>query len=396
MGVRRWLARRAVRASRVLVVEGPGAWRARVAAEHAVGMRGWRLAESPASADVLLVVGEPGTELAEVVARLWDAMPGPRARVDLTVGADPEPALDAAVASLLDADAQAEDAAGRAAPDVSADETEHGGMDHDGMDHGGHDGMDHGGHDGMDHGGHDGMDHGDMEMAPDGIPLAEGTAGDRDGLEMDALPVRLGPVLPHWPAGLVLDVTLHGDLVAEAAARFLGAAGEDSPAVADPAVLAARHCDDVVAVLALAGWDGGASLARSARDTLLERHGGDARDTLLDLRHRVARSRALRWSLGGVGVVSASLAARHGLPERAVGDCHDRVLGLLDRAIATARTYGGLGSSAPGDPSEVDDAAGIPVEALGTLVTGHDLAVARLVVATLGTPLTPAEVGAHG
>lgn len=388
MGVRRWLARRAVRASRVLVVECPGAWRARVAAEHAVGMRGWRLAESPASADVLLVVGEPGTELAEVVAGLWDAMPGPRARVDLAVGADPESALDTAVASLLDPHAQAQDAAGRTVPDLPADETEHDGMDHDGMDHGGHDGMD--------HGGHDGMDHGDMEMAPDGIPLAEGTEDDRDGLEMDALPVRLGPVLPHWPAGLVLDVTLHGDLVAGAAARFLGPAGEDSPAIADPAVLSARHCDDVVAVLALVGWADGASLARSARDTLLERHGGDARDTLLDLRHQVARSRTLRWSLGGVGVVSVSLAARHGLPERAVGDCHDRVLGLLDRAITTARTYGGLGSAAPRDPADVDDAAGVPVQALGPLVTGYDLAVARLVVATLGTPLTPAEVGAHG
>ncbi|WP_299441150.1 hypothetical protein [uncultured Phycicoccus sp.] len=388
MGVRRWLARRAVRASRVLVVECPGAWRDRVDAEHAVRARGWRLAESPASADVLLVVGEPGAELVEVVAGLWDAMPGPRARVDLAVGADPEPALDTAVASLLDTSAQAEDAGGRAQPDLGGDGTEHHGMDHEGMDHGGHEGMG--------HGSHEGMDHGDMEMAPDGIPLAGGTEDDRDGLEMDALPVRLGPVLPHWPAGLVLDVTLHGDLVTGGAARFLGAGAEDLPAAPDPAVLAARHCDDVVAVLALAGWDGGAALARAARDTLLERHGGDARDTLLDLRYRVARSRTLRWSLGGVGVVSAPLAARHGLPERAVGDCHDRVLALVDRTIATARVYGGLGSATPVDPADVDDAAGVPVQALGPLVTGYDLAVARLVVASLGTPLTPAEVGAHG
>ena len=49
-------------------------------------------------------------------------------------------------------------------------------------------------------------------MSPDGIPLAEG-AEDRDGLEMDVLHLPLGPVLAHWPAGVVLRVTLHGDVV---------------------------------------------------------------------------------------------------------------------------------------------------------------------------------------
>src|SRR5699024_11402590 len=70
----------------------------------------------------------------------------------------------------------------------------HGGMDHSG--HGSHGGMDHSGHSG--HGGHGGMD-----MAPEGISLAQG-GQDRDGLEMDVLHLPLGPVLPFWPAGLVL------------------------------------------------------------------------------------------------------------------------------------------------------------------------------------------------
>ena len=83
--------------------------------------------------------------------------------------------------------------------------------------------MDHGGH-GMDHGG---MDHGDMEMSPGGIPLAEG-GEDRDGLEMDVLHVRLGPVLPHWPAGLVLRCSLQGDVIAEAQAELV-----DGPALQD-------------------------------------------------------------------------------------------------------------------------------------------------------------------
>ena len=76
--------------------------------------------------------------------------------------------------------------------------------------------MDHGD---MDHGD---MDHGDMEMAPGGIPLAEG-AEDRDGLEMDVLVHPLGPLLDRWPGGLELRVTLHGDVVADAEAHWWGA-----------------------------------------------------------------------------------------------------------------------------------------------------------------------------
>ena len=57
---------------------------------------------------------------------------------------------------------------------------------------------------------------------PDGIPLAEG-AEDRDGLEMDVLHLPLGPVLRHWPAGVVLRLTLHGDVVADAEVTRLDA-----------------------------------------------------------------------------------------------------------------------------------------------------------------------------
>ncbi|MGB7817777.1 MAG: hypothetical protein WBL35_03460, partial [Ornithinibacter sp.] len=243
MGLNDWLASRAVRVAQVLLVECPGSWMVRVAAERAVVQRGWRLAESPASADVLMVVGRPAEELDEVVGRLWDAMPGPRTRVDLADGADVVGALDEAAAHLGDARAQAGDAASRTGADEPAEDQESGdsGMDHGDMDHGG-----------MDHGdmGHGGMDHGDMDMAPDGIPLAEGSDDDRDGLEMDALPVRLGPVLPHWPAGLVLDVTLHGDLVAQASARLVDS-GAGAPGAHGP--VTARACDGVATVLDLAG-----------------------------------------------------------------------------------------------------------------------------------------------
>jgi hypothetical protein len=377
MGVRGWLARRAVRATRVLVVEGGNAFERRVAVERAVHGRGWRLAESPASADALVVVGDLGPELRDVVERLWDAMPGPRARAEATV-VDAEGALDDVAAALLDPARQSEDASTRAPePDLARD---HGDMDHEGMDHGD-----------MDHGD---MDHGGMDMAPGGIPLAGGSDEDRDGLEMDELPLRLGPVLPGWPAGLVIDVALHGDLVVKASARVLGsvAAGGD-PESATPTVRAARHCDEAATVLDLCGWTEGAGLARSARDALLDRAGDDGRGALIDLRHRVEHSRLLRWSLREVGVVTEQHAADLDLPEAVVGDCRDRLLRLVDRAIAVAPTFPGV--QAPPPAAEAESPV-VPLHDWGRLIEGRDLVEARLVIATLGAPVAADTVVTGG
>ena len=378
MGVSGWLARRAVRATRVLVVEGTGGFVVRVAVERETSARGWRLAQSPADADALVVAGRAEDELADVVERLWAALPGPRARVHVTDASEARAALDTVAGRLTDRSAQAEDAAGRAVPDPSGE-----GASHEGMDHGGHEGMDHGGHEGMDHGG--------MDMAPDGIPLAEGADDDRDGLEMDALPVRLGPVLPHWPAGLVLDVMLHGDLVADARARLLDD-GEPRSAEA-PDVRAARRCDELADALALVGWDEAVTLARSARDDLLAHGGGDARALLIEVRHRVEHSRLLRWSLAGVGEVTAEQAERLGLPPEVVGDCRDRLLGLVERATAAARAYAGT-AGVDGSAEAVEPPV-IPVTACGPLVRGLDLSVARLVIATLGGTAPSSEKVGH-
>jgi hypothetical protein len=383
VGLSSWLARRASRATRVLVVEGADGFVVRVAVERAVLARGWRLAESPASADALLLAGRVVGELGAAVERVWDAMPGPRARHEVVDVAGVRTVLDEVVSRLVDQGAQAEDAAGRAAPDPAPgdgeDHEDHEGTDHGGMDHEDHAGMDHRG--GTAGGGHGHMGHGDGDMAPDGIPLAGGSEEDRDGLEMDAVPVRLGPVLPYWPAGLVLDATLHGDLVVAAAARLVdGPAG--TPDGEPPGVRAARRCDEVVAVGALAGWEQGAALARSARDALLDHQGDDARGTLLDLRHRAERSRLLRWSLGGVGEVRPEDAEELGLPHAVVGDCRDRLLRLIEGALAAARASAGTVPTA----DDGGAAPGIPATAFGPLVAGRDLAVVRLVVASLGTP----------
>ena len=50
---------------------------------------------------------------------------------------------------------------------------------------------------------------------PYGRPMAE-RADDRDGLKLDYLPVRVGPLFAPFPVGLALDLKLQGDVILEA------------------------------------------------------------------------------------------------------------------------------------------------------------------------------------
>ncbi len=379
MGLTSFVGRSALRATRVLCVEGPGQWLTRVAVEREVERRGWRPALTPADADVLVVCGSAGTVYEDLVSQLWEQLPGPRAQVHVDNGRGVSPTLDAAAAVLLDADAQRDDARTRhSTPD-------HEGMDQEGMDHGGidHGGMDHGG---MDHGDggmdQEGMDHGGME--PNGIPLAGG-GGDRDGLEMDVLHVRLGPVLPHWPAGFVLRCSLQGDVIVHAEASHIDSQTVVSRTVrggtVEPAfeqgrpvgsVAAARRCDDVSALLGLAGWDRAAALARRARDHHLDGDLQAAHAAVARLDGVVGRSRMLRWSLRGLARVDDQRAAELGLPPGLTGDALDRLRAAL------------FWLTSPADDRPEGDGPSVPAEAVAQLATGLDLAAARLVVASLG------------
>jgi hypothetical protein len=355
VGLRDAIARSAAGCAHVLVVEAPGRWRTRAAVERALLTRGWRLAVSPADADVLVVCGEPGPRLGEAVELVWHQMPGPRVRVDVREHDEVVGRLDEGGALLRDTAHHRHDARHRpTASDLLGEHGDHGDMDHGDMDHGD---MDHGD---MDHGD---MDHGDMDMAPGGIPLAGG-GEDRDGLEMDVLDVRLGPVLPHWPAGLVLRCSLQGDVITAARAEVVDGADHAAP----PGDRAARTIDNVVSLLALAGWDDAAAEARRVRDAVLE-HGPDesARAGLDGLRRKVRRSRVLRWSLRRVGPLSEDDVHRDGLPAETVGDTYDRLIRMLDRA-----------ADASGDQAPT-----YSTHHLERLVTGSDLATARLVVAGL-------------
>ena len=71
---------------------------------------GARVATSAADADVLLVCGTPGPELAGVIDRLWDQLPGPRARAVVHFPTDVDAAVARAILDLQDVGAQRVDA----------------------------------------------------------------------------------------------------------------------------------------------------------------------------------------------------------------------------------------------------------------------------------------------
>ncbi len=369
MGLSSLLARWGVAGAHVLVVESPGSWLTRATVERALERRGWRTALSPADADLLVVCGQPGDRLAEIVEQTWDLLPGPRTRVQVEHAEHVEPMLDAARAGLLDEQGQRQDAARRplAPPRLeegtqaeSADDGDMGGMVGDDMD-----------------------DMDDMDMSgPAGIALAGGES-DRDGLEMDVLHVPLGPVLPHWPPGLVLWCTLQGDVLTAAEVDVLASSAPAPRGSAGPQV--ARRLDAAVDLLALAGWQAAAGEVRALRDGLLVNGpdpGPDGAAPIQQVHDKVARSRTLRWALRGLGHLDGptdgptdgppdSATDGSAVPAGLAGDVYDRLLALLSAA-------GDALDRAP----EVDRTPVLRL--LPELVVGLDVAAARLVVASLG------------
>ena len=356
MGLKRLLARAAVSRAHVLVVATPSAFTTRVVLERALLGRGWVQADSPADADVLAVCGHEFPQLTEALQVVWDAMPGPRVRVDLADRASVPAALAHAARQLLDTNQHVEQARHRAS--VSS-------PSHDG---------------GM---GHSDMAPDDMDMAPGGIPLAEG-AEDRDGLEMDVLHLPLGPVLPYWPSGLVLHCALHGDVAIDVEAEVLAEPARVQLAAGTldgPGLAAARACDAIVSVLALAGWPVGAGLARRVRDACMDGDLHGAAEHLDHLRRTTARSLLLRWMLRGIGRLDAEVVEGRSAVQQLVGDVYDRLVALLDRVEQEL-----LGSASP-PPSPAD-----LVDVLPALVDGLELASVRLVVASLGLEVAPSPV----
>lgn len=384
MGLNEAIARRASRGAHVLIVEVPGWAETRMLLEAELDRRGWMIALSPADADVLAVCGNPGDELLAVTERVWAQLPGPRARMRMTTSAGLGSLLDDVAEQLADDPRQRRDALGRSRSTEVAKTQE------DAPDPGDHGGMSHGGMDlsrgGMDHGdmSHGGMDHGGMDMMmPGGIPLAGG-GDDRDGLEMDVLRVPLGPVLPHWPAGLVVDCVLQGDVIVSAEARVLGAQSvlaEESTLADDPRrqrVL--RLLDLAVRLLAVAGWRSAAETANRLRRDVLANADLPAQAAGLDrLRRQVERSMLLRWSLRGI----APNRNPPGSKKEPGGDIRHRLIGWLREAADVAAKAHAPADQATGDADRAKRASTALAD-LPEMIRGADLGTARLLIAGLG------------
>lgn len=429
MGLSATALRLAAAHPHALLAVAPGATAVRLEVERRLRERGWPEAAAAADADLVVVCGSPGRQLADAVERLRLQVPAPSAQVEIVAVGDVEPALERAQARLVDLTLQHRGAVERHRQrerrrhEPTGHETGHDGGDGHGNGHGGGHGAD--GGDG-DRGGHEG--HGEGAVVA-GLRLAS-RAPDRDGLKLDRLHLPLGPVLPDWPAGLVVRTSLQGDVLQEVEAAVLdggdrapeppfwsepwlrAASGERVGAGEAARRRAAAHLDSLGRLLTVAGWEAAAVAARRLRDDLLV--GVEARALAPRLRpfaRRVRASRLLRWSLAGLGVLDRKAVIEHGVAGpalRAGGDVWARLLGWLEETEA-ALSEVGSGELLAGD-ERVEGPRGrvggerppslALLEVLPDLLLGSELAGARLIVASLDPDpdelLAERPVAAHG
>lgn len=335
----------------LLLVQAPGGTVARLAVERLAREWGWPVVDTPADADLLVAFGGGGVPLDEVLDRLWAAIPAPRWLVRLPPETSPEEA-GAALATAREAMLQRPDGNHHPTPARTAQgvEANHA-TGHDQMSgaagHGDDEAMGDDGHEmpgdsqamrgderAMHGGGHDMHDmdamHGEGMGLPGGLPMAH-RAADRDGLQLDVLHVPLGPALSDWPAGLRLRLAMQGDVAQRVELDPLPAGELRSPAFWDRPWLAslaggpvsvaaaerrraAAHLDSLARLLRLAGLAGHARRCRRLRDQLLEGVRIEPiQRAFVPVAARLRRSRLLRWSLDGLGVVDADAARRLGV-----------------------------------------------------------------------------------
>ncbi len=335
------LARWAGRRPHLLLVPVPGYPQLRLGVEAATSALGGVLAATPADADLLVVAGDPVPELSDAIEVAWRELPGPRARLHVDQAGGLHRLLGRAVESLSAA-SQRDDATGRR-DEWSA------GRD----------------------------DAGDQEMGmPGGLPMAD-RAADRDGLPLDVLHVPLGPVLADWPAGLVVDTVLQGDLVQQAEGRVLRAHDAASPSQfwnAGTAHTRAGALDSLGRFLAVAGWGSAAAEARALRDALLD--AAEITDEVADVEQRLGR-------LGRRLLRSRTL--------RLVGDG----LGRTDGGDVTARWRAWLDAAGSGTYNDAAVSAGDRLVQACRLMVGLDVGQARLVLASFDPDPDRAELPAQ-
>lgn len=338
MGVVRWLTRLAASADvPVFAAVGAGG---RALADEAALLPGVRLVDSPRAANVLLIVGAVTPPLRRPLLGIHDQLPTPRATVwwpggavggrpasalpDLVVGPPGDgDHLRSVFADLLSGERRSEPPA---LPDQEAAEWR--GVGPFGQ-------------------GGTGMTGG----VPYGRPLAT-RAPDPDGLELDQLPLRVGPLFPPFPPGLILEIELQGDVVRQATVGdnpFTGGIeGEDSPALDTALFVGALDKPTLIAELEVARARH--HLCWAARTLRLHGLGSEAlrllgrarslapadRAAVESLAQRIARSRSLAWATRGVGVLE---------PDDVTGGPVARATGLAVDARLHDPSYQGLGFS---------------------------------------------------
>ena len=180
-----WLARAAAKAAvPVYACVGPGML---AATERLFLTPALRRAQTPRAAAILLVAGEMPDSAREAMDRVHDQIPPPRASLDWDGTGDPIQALRSLWAELVAGRGSEADRRPDAPPNPWRGKGDHGQ-------------------------GGKGM----MGGVPYGRPMAMTADDPRDGLALDAYTLRLGPFAPMLPPGLVLEVTLQGDMIVSA------------------------------------------------------------------------------------------------------------------------------------------------------------------------------------
>lgn len=334
----------------VFVAAGAGAWSA---VQELRAVAGLRLVDSPRRASVLVVAGRVAADHLEALARVHDQMPHPRATVDWPESAAPGDAGGTTAGTVADLGQSVVAAFTRlrqhpeeSEPDRLPDEepNEWRGVGPFGQ-------------------GGEGM----MGGTPYGRPMAM-TGDDRDGLALDQLHLRLGPFLPWLPPGMVMDVTMQGEVLQQVVARTAAPASSDPTGwLPDEQVSAVRHeLRRLALALHVHGLDALAVRAARLAARLAARPAADDRG--VERLCRSIRRSGLLWGVRGVGSLDG------------LGDASDRWQARLSRLIRLARAgEGPEDSEATDERGDVDDddlAAALQgmtvTDAVTTVVSLHD------------------------
>jgi hypothetical protein len=432
------LARLAAARPRVLLASMPGATPVRLAAERELRRRGWPLAATAAQADILLVTGFT-EDLDAAVREAWAGITAPRAFAGVEVADEIAIALDQAWQTLTEAREQPMPPA-RTSESDRPSEPEQPSMDGMAMEMDDMPGMHSAG--AMDMSSDSAMDtdaSGDMAMhmgsgtamemgddapmdmdmgmhmdMPGGLSMAR-QGPDRDGLELDRLHLTLGPLLSDWPAGLVVRVVIQGDVLQQVETETTGpglpggswwnepwrqaAAGDVVPVSVAARRRLGAHLDSLGRFLAVAGWVDAASTARRLRDDTLSGAPAEVmRRPLMRFAKKLTRSSVLRWSTRAMGSLPDDA------PPHLSGDVYDR---YQRRLTATIECLKHLDDPTVLNPDDFEPARGrwdpehppsaAMVAVLPELLTGAELAAARLIIASLDPDLDELAAAArHG